>query len=109
MIEKHYAFIKDDRVVNIALFENEDKELADRICKEQGYDLAIWLGDTQPVPHLYASYKDGKIQEITHDDYYAVGLYPMSYEEHLEELKKPLDPLSGKAIALAAEEAAKAE
>ena len=43
-MEKQYAFIKDSIVVNVAVFAEENQELADTIVTEQGYDLAVWCG-----------------------------------------------------------------
>jgi hypothetical protein len=57
MVEEHYAFIKNGRVVNSAVFLSKDEELADRIAKEQGYDDAVWVGKN--APHKWAEY-DGK-------------------------------------------------
>ena len=54
MTEQHYAFIKNNIVEQIALFGSQDKELADRIAQEQGFDDAIWVGEDKP--HLYSSY-----------------------------------------------------
>jgi hypothetical protein len=50
-MEKHYAFIKDGRVHNVAVFAAENQELADRIVQEQGYDLAVWVGEDKPITH----------------------------------------------------------
>lgn len=52
-----YAFIKDNIVETICIFESKDEELADRVAQEQGYDDAVWVGDNKPA--LYSSY-DGK-------------------------------------------------
>ena len=48
-MELHYAFIKDSILVNVSVFSSQDKELADRIIGEQGYDEAIWTGIDLPV------------------------------------------------------------
>jgi hypothetical protein len=48
-MEKHYAFLKDNRVENIAVFASQDEELADRIAQEQGYDDAVWVGTNVPI------------------------------------------------------------
>ena len=57
MAEQHYAFIKNGRVANIAVFTSKDEELANRVAQEQGYDDAVWVGEN--VPHKWSSY-DGK-------------------------------------------------
>jgi hypothetical protein len=48
-MEKHYAFLKNNRVENIAVFASQDEALADRIAQEQGYDDAVWVGTDAPV------------------------------------------------------------
>lgn len=53
-MEQHYAFIKDNRVANIAVFASQDEALADRIAQEQGYDDAVWVGEL--VPPMWATY-----------------------------------------------------
>jgi len=48
-MERQYAFIKDSIVVNVAVFAEENQELADIITGEQGYDLAIWCDTDNPT------------------------------------------------------------
>ena len=55
MAEKHFVFIKDNRVMNSAVFESQDEELADSIAHAQGYDDAVWIGEDE-VPHKWAEY-----------------------------------------------------
>jgi hypothetical protein len=57
-MEQHYAFLKDNRVVQIAVFASQDDELANRIVEEQSYDNAVWVGETVPVMH---SFYDGTL------------------------------------------------
>lgn len=72
MAEQHYAFIKDGRVINIAVFASKDEELADRIAQEQGYDDAVWVGED--IPHKWSTY-DGKIfTPPTHDYLVEIGI-----------------------------------
>jgi hypothetical protein len=55
MVEKHFVFIKNNRVMNSAVFDSQNEELADSIAHEQGYDDAVWIGE-DPVPHKWAEY-----------------------------------------------------
>jgi len=48
-MEKYYAFIKNNRVENVAVFASQDEVLADRIVQEQGYDDAVWVGTDAPA------------------------------------------------------------
>jgi hypothetical protein len=54
-VEKHYVFLKNNRVEQIAVFASQDEELADRIAQEQGYDDALWIGENTP-PALWSTY-----------------------------------------------------
>lgn len=55
MAEKHFLFMKDNRVHDIMVFASQDEELADRIAHEQGYDDALWIGE-DPVPVRWSLY-----------------------------------------------------
>lgn len=55
MAEKHFVYLKDNRVEQIAVFASQDEELADRIAHEQGYDDALWIGEDTP-PHMFSLY-----------------------------------------------------
>ena len=54
-MEKHYAFIKDNRVVLNAVFESENTEVADLVKSDNNFDSYIWLGDSS-IPHLHSTY-----------------------------------------------------
>ena len=58
MTEKFYAFIKDNHVFNVAVFAEQNEELADSIAHERGFDDAVWCGESSPA--MYSEYKDGK-------------------------------------------------
>ena len=75
MAEKHFLFIKDNRVEQIAVFASQDEELADRIAQEQGYDDALWIGEN-PVPVRWSLY-DSSTQTFTEptlDYLYSIGV-----------------------------------
>lgn len=50
-MEQHYVFLKNNRVANVAIFASQDEELADRVAQEQGFDDAVWVGETLPAMH----------------------------------------------------------
>ena len=52
-MEKYYAFLKSNRIVDISVFESEDEHLAAQIAAEKGYDNAIWCGETLPKLHSF--------------------------------------------------------
>jgi hypothetical protein len=71
-MEKHYVFIKDNRVVQIAVFESQNQELANTIMQEKGYDNAIWIEENPPAIH---SFWDGTIfEEPTQEYLVSIGL-----------------------------------
>ena len=83
MAEKHFVFLKDNRVGQIAVFASQDEELADRIAQEQGYDDALWIGEN-PVPHRYSLYNP-TTQTFTDPDLdylYSVGASEENQEMH---------------------------
>lgn len=90
MAEKHYLFIKDNRVENFAVFAEQNEELADRIAQEQGYDDALWI-DEQPLPTKHSLYnpETGTFEEPDLDYLYFIGISPentkMMEERNLRE------------------------
>jgi hypothetical protein len=65
-MEQHYAFLKNNRVMNIAVFASQDETLADAVAQEQGFDDAVWVGPDRPI--LYSTY-DGVSFTPPADDY----------------------------------------
>ena len=66
-MEKHYGFIKNNRLVLVAVFESENTEIADLVKSDHNYDSYVWLGDATP-PMLYSSY-DGTTFTPPTDEY----------------------------------------
>lgn len=54
-MEKHYVFIKDNRVKNVLVFENQNDELAEIIKNEKNYDSFVWIDNAEP-PFLHSEY-----------------------------------------------------
>jgi len=71
-MEQHYAFIKDGRVANIAVFAEQNEELADKVAQEQGYDDAVWVGSNPPAMH--SSYDGSTFTAPTLDYLYEIGV-----------------------------------
>lgn len=71
-MEQHYAFLKNNRVVNIAVFGSKDEELADRVAQEQGYDDAVWVGEDKPAK--YSTWDGAVFTDPTLDDLYDLGI-----------------------------------
>lgn len=71
-MEQHYAFIKNNRVENIAVFASQDEELADRIAQEQGYDDAVWVGTDVPVK--WSTYNGSTFISPTEEYLISIGI-----------------------------------
>jgi hypothetical protein len=82
-MEQHYVFLKDNRVVNIAVFASQDEALADAVAHEHGFDDAIWVGEDKPV--MWSTY-DGTLFIPPTDEYLiSIGvLFPPIIEEPTE-------------------------
>ena len=82
-MEQHYTFLKDNRVVQIAVFASQDEELANRIVQEQSFDSAVWVGEV--VPALYSTY-DGAVFTPPTDEYLiSIGTMTPTVEEAVTE------------------------
>jgi hypothetical protein len=83
-MEQHYAFIKNNRVENIAVFALQDEALADAVAQEHGYNDAVWVGTE--VPAKWSTY-DGTIFTPPTDEYLiSIGIItPVVVEKVLEE------------------------
>lgn len=71
-MEQHYVFIKDNRVVQIAVFASQDEALADAIAHEHGFDDAVWVGETIPVMH--SSYEGTTFTAPTDEYLISIGI-----------------------------------
>jgi hypothetical protein len=71
-VELHYAFIKNDRVKQIAVFASQDEALANRIVQEQDYNNAVWVGEETPMLHSF--YNGTTFVEPTLDYLYEIGV-----------------------------------
>lgn len=73
MAEKHYTFLKANRVENTLVFESQDDNFAQRICDENGYDSFIWL-DEKPTPSRWSTYDGTTFTEPTPQYLYSIGI-----------------------------------
>ena len=71
-MEQHYAFLKDNRVEQIAVFASQDEALADAVAQEQGFDDAVWVGEDKPV--MWSTYDGTTFTEPTLDYLYKIGI-----------------------------------
>lgn len=84
-MEKHFVFLKDNRVMNSAVFAEQNEELADRIAQEQGYDDALWIDDKE-VPHKWAEYNPvtGEFTDPTPQYLYSIGVLSVDPDAPVE-------------------------
>ena len=71
-MEQHYVFIKDNRVVQVAVFALQDEALADRVAREHGFDDAVWVGTDAPV--MWSTYDGTTFTVPTLDYLYEIGV-----------------------------------
>lgn len=71
-MEQHYAFLKDNRVQNVAVFASQDEALADAVAQEQGYDDAVWLGTD--VPARWSTYDGTTFTPPTEEYLISIGI-----------------------------------
>ena len=82
-METFYVFVKNDRVVNVAVFASEDQQLADRIVAENDYDIAVWVGSDQP--EMFSSYDGKKFTPPTMDYLRSIGILTLTLPETIAE------------------------
>jgi hypothetical protein len=71
-MEQHYVFIKNNRVMQIAVFASQDEELADRVAQEQDFDDAVWVGEDKPA--MWSTYDGTSFTAPTIDYLYEIGI-----------------------------------
>ncbi len=71
-MEQYYVFLKDNRVANIAVFASQDEALADAVAQEQGFDDAVWVGET--IPAMWSTYDGTTFTAPTLDYLYEIGI-----------------------------------
>jgi hypothetical protein len=62
-MEKHYVFLKNNIVEQIAVFNKQDEKLANLVAQDQGYEEAIWVEEN--IPSMWSSYNGLKFTEPT--------------------------------------------
>ena len=72
-MEKHYGFIKNNRLVLVAVFESENTEVADLVRSEHNCDSYVWLGNATP-PMLYSSYDGATFTDPTDEYLISIGI-----------------------------------
>ena len=78
-MEQHYAFIKDNRVENIAVFASQDEALADAVAQEHGFDDAVWVGET--IPAMWSTYDGTTFTPPTDEYLISIGIMNPPVEE----------------------------
>jgi len=81
-MEQHYVFLKDNRVVQVAVFASQDEALADAVAQEQGYDDAVWVGTNAPA--LWSTYNGTTFTRPTDEYLISIGVMNPPVEEETE-------------------------
>jgi hypothetical protein len=78
-MEKNYAFLKDNRVVQVAVFASQDEALADAVAHEHGFDDAVWVGETAPA--MWSTYNGTTFTPPTNEYLISIGIMNPPAEE----------------------------
>jgi hypothetical protein len=89
-MEQHFVFIKDNRVMQVAVFALQDEALADAVAQERGFDDAVWVGTNAPA--MWSTY-DGKVFTAPTRDYlFSIGIV----DENQKDYDKRISDLENK-------------
>ena len=78
-MEQNYAFLKNNRVAQVAVFASQDETLADAIAHEHGYDDAVWVGET--IPAMWSTYDGTTFTGPTDEYLISIGVLNPPVEE----------------------------
>jgi hypothetical protein len=71
-MEQYYVFLKDNRVISIAVFASQNEALADAVVQEQGFDDAFWVGEDKPA--MWSIFDGTSFTPPTLDYLYEIGI-----------------------------------
>lgn len=71
-MEKYYAFLKDNRIVQVAVFDSQDEHLAAQIAAEKGWEDAIWTGEQCPA--MYSLWNGTSFEAPTPEYLFSIGV-----------------------------------
>jgi carbonic anhydrase len=72
-MEKHYVFIKNNRVENTLVFTERNDALAQTITNEQSYDSFVWLDNAIP-PIRWSTYNGSIFTPPTNEYLLSIGI-----------------------------------
>jgi hypothetical protein len=81
-MEQHYVFLKDNRVVQVAVFASQDEALADAVAIEHGFDDAVWVGVAAPA--MWSTYDGTTFTPPTDEYLISIGVMNPPVEEETE-------------------------
>jgi hypothetical protein len=85
MAELYYAFLKNNRVEQVAVFASQDEALADAVAHEHEFDDAVWVGEYKPV--MWSTYDGTTFTPPTDEYLISIGIMnpPVVEEPVVEE------------------------
>ena len=78
-MEQYYAFLKNNRVLQVAVFASQDEALADAVAHEHGFDDAIWVGTDAPA--MWSTYDGTTFTYPTPEYLISIGIMNPPVEE----------------------------
>jgi hypothetical protein len=82
-MEKHYALLKENRVMNIIVVEEQNDEAVEAHCNEMGYDEFLYLNTEQPMP-MHSLRVNGEFIPADYDYLKSIGLSRFNNAEWAE-------------------------
>lgn len=86
-MEKHYALLKDNRVMNIIVVEEQDDSAIQTFIDEQNFDEFIYLNDLEPMP-MYSLRVNNEFIPPDYDYLKSIGLSNKDNAEYADWLKE---------------------
>jgi hypothetical protein len=83
-MEQHYVFLKDNRVVQVAVFASQDEALADAVAIEHGFDDAVWVGKDKPA--MWSTYDGTTFTPATDEYLISIGIMNPVVEIPIEDI-----------------------
>lgn len=72
--EHEHAFIKDNRVVNIAVFAEHDAELIEKVREQYTADQSICCCDLGSIPTIHSSWDGTSFEYPTQEYLFSIGV-----------------------------------
>lgn len=74
LLEHPHAFIKDNRVINVAIFAEHDAELIKKVAMDCGAFETVCCCDYESVPTIHSSWNGALFEPPTLEYLFSIGV-----------------------------------